>query len=75
MKIDIGKKDEINLKKLYNDFSNDIRKSCDQNIPIIIFDNDSQKHSFVKFMYHFYDYQFIQFYINKNDQKILSSIK
>jgi hypothetical protein len=71
IKIDKGKKEEINLGKLYNKFRTDIRKSCDQNIPIIIFDNDYRKHSFVKFMYHFYDYQFIQFYVNKNDQKFI----
>ena len=75
VKIDIGKNEEIHLKKFYNEFSKDIQKFCDQNIPIIIFDNDPRKHTFVKFMYEFYDYNFIQYFINKNDQNFFHKLK
>ena len=75
IKIDLGKKEIIHLNRIYNEIGSDLRKSCDQNIPIIIFDNDSRKHSFVKFMYQFHDYNFIQYTINKNDQNFLQLLK
>ena len=69
IKIDKGKKERINLEKNYNIFRNKFKNSCNKNIPIVVFDDDIQKHSFVRFSYDFYDYEFIQFYVNNNDKK------
>lgn len=72
-KVHKEKKAHFNLKKNYIQFSSKLRKSCDENLPIIIFDDDYSKHNFTQFMYEFYDYQFMQFHINKNDKEIFEN--